>query len=200
VTSDNDLQHLAPGFSAPVVESQQNFRIILNAMAHPGKIFPVVSSLKVPPPLNAVSAVICLTLLDFDTTLWADVHREQRVLRWFKFHCGCPITTEPYVADFALITDPTRMPLLNHFRIGEEESPEHSATLIIQAKGLTSIGGKRFIGPGIETYATLNVQGIPEEFWKQRHELSSLYPLGIDIIFTCDALVAALPRTAKMDV
>jgi len=115
-----DLSKLTPGFSDPVQGSQQTFRAVLDAMAHPGRIVSIYKSLSPPRPINLASAAVCMTLIDFDTTLWADLKPGSKGVDWLRFHCGCPISSDPSKAVFALITRNNGMPTLNKFNTGNE--------------------------------------------------------------------------------
>ena len=194
-----DLNPLTPGFLSPVPDAQRTFRTLLEAMAHPGRILPVCEPLQAPVPLSVGAAAVCLTLLDFETSLWADSIVTQPVLDWLRFHCGCTIAAEPSSADFALIADPGQIPALGVFQAGEDEYPELSATLIVQVEGLSEQGGKRLSGPGIQDFTLLNVEGLPERFWEERQAQCSIYPLGVDIIFASGRMIAALPRTTSTE-
>ena len=150
-------------------------------------------------PLNLASAAVCLTLLDFETTLWTDLKSNAKGIGWLRFHCGCSIVTDPSKAVFALITRSDTMPTLNKFKTGNDESPESSTTLIIQTRGLSSSDGKRLTGPGIETFSTLKVEGLTKRFWQDRQSQCDMFPLAVDIVFTWENRLAALPRTTKKE-
>jgi alpha-D-ribose 1-methylphosphonate 5-triphosphate synthase subunit PhnH len=199
MVSSIDLKRLTPGFSDPVQGSQQTFRAILDAMAHPGRIVTMDNSLLPPAPLNLASAAVCLTLLDYETTLWTDLKSHTKGTGWLRFHCGCSIVTDPLEAVFALITRNDTMSPVNKFNTGNDESPESSTTLIIQTRGLSSSDGKRLTGPGIETFSTLNVEGLTKRFWQARQSQFDMFPLGVDIVFTWKNKLAALPRTVKVE-
>ena len=196
---DIDLHPLAPGFLSPTLDAQRTFRTILEAMAHPGRILPVCEPLQPPGPLSIGAAALCLTLLDFETSLWADSAVTRPALDWLRFHCGCKIAAQPWAADFALIASPGQIPSLVLFPAGEDEYPERSATLIVQVDGLSPQGGKRLSGPGIRDFTHLNAEGLPESFWEERQSQSSLYPLGVDILFVSGRTIAALPRATATD-
>jgi alpha-D-ribose 1-methylphosphonate 5-triphosphate synthase subunit PhnH len=199
MVSPIDLNRLTPGFSDPVQGSQQTFRAVLDAMAHPGRIVTTDNTLSPPRPLNLASAAVCLTLLDFETTLWTDLKSDAKGTGWLSFHCGCSIVRDLSEAVFALITHSDAMPTLNKCKTGNDESPEFSTTLIIQAGGLSSTDGVRLTGPGIKTFSTLKVENLTKRFWQDRQSQFDMFPLGVDIIFTYENTLAALPRTTKVE-
>ncbi len=199
MVSPIDLNRLTPGFSDPVQGSQQTSRAILDAMAHPGRIVATNNVLSPPRPLNPASAAVCLTLLDFETTLWIDLKSNAKGNGWLRFHCGCSTVQNPSEAVFALITRSDTMPALNKFKTGDDENPESSTTLIIQTGGLSSTDDIRLTGPGIEDFSTLKIEGLTKRFWQDRQSQFDMFPLGVDIIFTCENRLAALPRTTKVE-
>ena len=102
------------------------------------------------------------------------------------------------MAHFALITQPASMPLLDDFKIGEDEHPETAATLIIQVQGFNDPNVKFLGGPGIKSATPFAPAGVPKYFWEQWQLQAALFPLGVDIFFTCNDILAALPRTTQL--
>lgn len=196
---DIDTEPLTPGFISPTRDAQRTFRTILEAIAHPGRILKIDEPLQPPDSLSIGSAAVCLTLLDFETRLWTDSGIAQTTLDWLRFHCGCRTADKPSDADFALIANAGEIPSLELFPAGEDEYPERSATMIIQVDRLSPRGGRRIFGPGIRDFTQLDVEGLPERFWEERLAQSSIYPLGVDIIFVSGRMIAALPRTSRIE-
>jgi alpha-D-ribose 1-methylphosphonate 5-triphosphate synthase subunit PhnH len=184
---------------SPTRDAQRTFRTILNAMAHPGLIFKIHEPLQPPHSLSIGSAAVCLTLLDFETRLWADSGIDRTTRDWLRFHCGCRTAENPSDADFALIANAGEIPSLQLFPPGEDEYPERSATLIIQVDRLSPRGGRRIFGPGIRDFTEIEVEGLPARFWEERLKQSSIYPLGVDIIFVSGRMIAGLPRTSGIE-
>src|SRR3546814_8455275 len=82
---------IRPGFADPGIASQRVFRVVLDAMARPGRIAEVTDELHPPAPLAAAAAALCLALADHDTPVWlAPRLATPAVVAFLRFHCGCP--------------------------------------------------------------------------------------------------------------
>jgi alpha-D-ribose 1-methylphosphonate 5-triphosphate synthase subunit PhnH len=198
MNSEMGLNELPAGFKDPVSGPQQTFRAILQAMASPGQPIKLNSKLQIPDLLNTASAAACLTLLDDETPLWTDLSWNSSAVNWFQLHCGCSVVTEPCMAHFALITQPAIMPPLDRFKIGDNLHPESAATLIVQVEKFNDHPSKILSGPGIKTTVHFAPAGIEPEFWEQWQQQAALFPLGVDVFFTCNEFLAALPRTTNV--
>jgi alpha-D-ribose 1-methylphosphonate 5-triphosphate synthase subunit PhnH len=192
---------LLPGFGEPVRDSTATFRAVLDAMSSPGRVVSLGATAPAPAGLSPATVAVCLTLLDFETPLWLpDGLRGGDAERHLRFHCGCPVVDTPVAARFAVIAEPAEMPPLDAFHAGDDQFPERSATLIVQAGGLRAgEAGWRLTGPGIRSEARLAVEGLPPGFGDALRANTALYPLGRDFIFTCCDKVAALPRTTQVE-
>tara|TARA_Y100000588_G_scaffold388645_1_gene489330 strand:- start:147 stop:773 length:627 start_codon:yes stop_codon:yes gene_type:complete len=180
-------------FENPINESQNTFRHILKAMSEPGVIRNPESKLSVPSPLYLATAAVGLTLLDFQTQVWVDIPHDHDVIKYLKFHTGMKLTENPYEADFALVFSIPRQ--LDSFNLGSDSYPDASATLIIQTKTISTNGNLILTGPGIKSSRNLGLPEIPSAFWSQRVELQKLFPRGLDLIFTTNHKLVAIPRT-----
>lgn len=204
----NELMNATPnatpmaGFSEPVHDAQRVFRHVLDAMAHPGKIVAIDGLPDAPAPLNKVSAAICLSLVDFETPLWTDtvLAESGQALAHLKFHCGCPITSDPKAARTAVISTAENLKNLERYHIGTDERPDLSTTVIVQAEGLSAEQGARLTGPGIATYTRLDVLGAGEAFWSAIKANTLLFPRGVDVMVTTDDAVVCLPRTTQVEI
>src|SRR5690606_37837176 len=85
---------IAPGFANPVFDSQRIFRGLLEAMSYPGRIVDTGSLASAPAPLSPAAAATCLALADYETPVWLDPAAHP-VRDWLRFHCGCPIVSDP---------------------------------------------------------------------------------------------------------
>lgn len=188
------------GFSSETTDTQVVFRKLLEAMAHPGSIQRLDLELEYPDNLHAASAGILLTLLDFETTLWSDLENASNEIQWIKFHTGAPYVHMKNQASFALVTDYDNLKDPELFNQGTIESPDHSATVIIQTRGIDHDGRIRLTGPGIETETYLRLKGIRELFLTRRSRMNRNYPLGIDMIFSDANHFVSIPRTTRMEI
>ena len=189
------------GFDDPVQGSQRVFRQVLDAMSHPGKIVRIQDLDDAPQPLNKSTAAICLSLVDFETPLWADseIASNGEAMNYLRFHCGCPVTQDPMEARTALISDAEPLAGFNRFNPGTDERPEMSTTLIVQVNALTQDGGLTLSGPGIETTRTLGVDGVSSAFWDAVCANNALFPRGVDLILSADEHIVCLPRTTQVE-
>jgi alpha-D-ribose 1-methylphosphonate 5-triphosphate synthase subunit PhnH len=183
---------LSPGFADPVANAQSCFRAVLDAMARPGRVHGV-RGVSAPPPLCDAAAAVLLTLADHETPLWLDPAASS-ARPWIVFHTGAPVVPQAQ-ATFAMalsLPDPHDLP------DGTDETPETSATVILQVASLAI--GRRFLlqGPGLRDPKFLPIDGMPADFvtiWQRNH---ALYPRGIDLILCAGDQLAALPRSVTI--
>jgi alpha-D-ribose 1-methylphosphonate 5-triphosphate synthase subunit PhnH len=187
-------KHLEYGFDDPASDSQQTFRAIVAAMDCPGRLATVHEKPYAPDVFHSASAAACLTFLEYETPVWTDIEFRSSAISWLQIACGSSVVTEPSMAHFALITNPETMPALDDFRIGSNQSLEYATTIIVQVDDILPTAGKHHFNIFIDNAIQLELKGIPDKFWYQWRQLSILDPLGIDIFFTCDDVLMALPK------
>lgn len=194
-----DLGDVGAGFADPVGDAQRCFRLILDAMAHPGRVLELPAGVQAAESgLPDAAAALALTLLDFETPVWLDALC-QRAAGYLRFHCGAPIVPEPAAARFAFAADLSVVPPLGSFDLGDIGFPDRSTTLILVVPDLAAGTGLTLHGPGLQDSARLRIGGIDAGFWRARAELAPLFPLGIDLVFVCGRRLAALPRTTIVE-
>lgn len=193
------MTDLAPGLADPAHDAQRLFRAVLEGFSHPGRIV----ALPQPPagvgPLSAAATAFVLTLVDRDTPLWlAPAFAMDAVRDFVRFHTGAPIVAREAEALFAVLT-PDRAAMLDGFAIGTDPYPDRSATLVVEVPSL-STGPERFLrGPGIQSRATAHVAGLPDSFWSAWKANSALFPCGVDVVFTAESELLALPRSITVE-
>jgi len=187
------------GLADPVLGSQRIFRAVLDAMSHPGRVVSVEPPSETPEPLRRATASVCLALADVETPLWLDAAaRHPAVIDYLRFHCGCPVTSEPRAARFGVIADPGRMPTLEAFDAGSDEYPDRSATVIIQVESFAEGSGRRLAGPGIADEALIEARGLPDRFWEAVRANRALFPRGVDLILAAQDAIVGLPRSTRV--
>jgi alpha-D-ribose 1-methylphosphonate 5-triphosphate synthase subunit PhnH len=193
------LPSIQPGFTDAVAGSQAVFRIAMNAMARPGQRLPIATDLVPPRPLTAATAALLLTLCDFETAVWLDppLAAGAGVPEYVRFHTGARLTASPAEAAYAVITDTSRIPPLAAFAQGTPDYPDRSTTVIVQV-GSLSASGWRLEGPGILGHATFSASPLPGDFPQQMRANRTRFPCGVDIFFTTDTEIAALPRSTRL--
>ncbi|MCU0567995.1 MAG: phosphonate C-P lyase system protein PhnH [Oculatellaceae cyanobacterium Prado106] len=187
------------GFPDPVHDAQVTFRSLLNALAHPGQVFPISPALEPPPGMTVACAAACLTLMDMDTQVWVQTGGDRAVLDWLRFHTGCRITTQPQGADFALVWDGMQVPDLAGFRWGTDEYPEQSTTLLVQVAGWDQGVEVQLRGAGILEKRAI-APPLSSQFWHHWQQMTPQYPLGVDVFLLAQTTVMGLPRTSVAEV
>ncbi|NJO36484.1 MAG: phosphonate C-P lyase system protein PhnH [Rhizobiales bacterium] len=192
---------LTPGFADLPLQAQSVFRLVLDAMACPGRIKTLGDDAPTAPaPLADATFAVALTLLDFETPIWLDQRLSTPgVLAGLRFHCGCPIVYQPEEAAFALIGDAAHMPPLAAFNRGTPDYPDRAATLLIQTEGLVQGEGWTLSGPGVRNRARLRVLGLSRDMLGQLLENRARFPNGVDLIFAHGRQLACLPRTTELE-
>lgn len=184
------------GFNDPVHGSQQGFRAIMEAMARPGTL-QTPDGVTAPPPLNPVSALVALTLLDQDTSVWLDsgCHEQADVADWLSFHTGARITQNMATADFCILSNPKGVNVLADMALGSEEYPDRSATAIMQVTGFEANPDWVCEGPGIKGQIDFQPTGVDDSFLPVWSQNRAAFPRGVDLILASPTQLAALPRT-----
>lgn len=188
------------GFSDAVLNSQEVFRALMDAMANPGRVFPVRDLVNAPAPLTPVMAAIAATLFDHDATVWCDkpISGAQNAVGWLKFHTGLELTSNPSDAQFALVHDVDTMPSFEAFAKGTLEYPDRSTTIILQVDGFDGAEVLSLEGPGIEHTTAFPPNRLPKVFIDQWTANRRFFPRGIDLVFAGKGALAALPRTTRV--
>lgn len=190
---------IEPGLPDPVRDSQTVFRLVLDAMAHPGRVLTLPPLSEARNGLAPASAMICLTLVDHETPLWLDESlATPDVIAHLAFHTGAPLAETALLASVAVLDGPSTS--LARFRTGSDAYPEDGATVIIQVPGLSSAGPLTLSGPGVDGEIPFGVEGLPDSFWREREAVNSGFPRGVDIILCSEHRIAALPRTTCVTV
>ena len=192
----NTAPTLAAALVDPVVESQQAFRAVLDALARPGQIRTIGPALA-QVPLGGAMARLLLSLCDDETPVhWQ--HAGNALPQWLRFHTGAPAAKPSEAVGFAVVTDLAQPLVLADFAQGSAESPEGSTTLLIEVSHLLLGPLTVWTGPGIQQTELVGLQGLPAGFWPQWQSNHAGFPQGVDIIFTCGEQALGLPRSTRV--
>lgn len=186
-------------FSNATIDSAHAFRVIMEAMARPGRAVEMPQLAAPPSPFLASTAAVTLTLCDYQTPVWLSPgFRNDAVARYIRFHTGAPVIEDAGAAQFAFLAIEDAMPPLRDFAQGTHEFPDRSATLIIQSPSFHGGPVVELSGPGLNAVAAFRVEGLDHAFWHAMAENNGRFPIGIDVIFTGPGSVAALPRSTSI--
>lgn len=127
---ERDAQ-LLRGFDHPVDDAQEAFRVLLNAMATPGRVMDLAGPKECPEGLSGPAAAVLLSLTDFSTALWIDPCLPYRDIEsYVGFHAGARTTLDPAKSGFALIARNADEIDLGRFQSGTPEYPDRSTTMM----------------------------------------------------------------------
>lgn len=191
---------LASGFDRPVHDAQGCFRAVMRAMARPGLVTPLATSLAPPAPLTPDLAAIALTLADAEAPLWLDaaLAASDDVRAFLRFHTGARIVDGPREAALALVADAARPPDLDAFAQGTDAYPDRSTTVVVAVDALVEGEGLRLQGPGVNGVARLSIVPALPGLTERLRANAASFPRGIDLVFAAPGRVAALPRSSRL--
>jgi len=199
------LDALAPGFANPVDDTQNVFRTLLDALARPGTIrtidttLPAAADANDPSRAGLAAFASLLTLADYVTPVWL-AQPDAALAAALRFHADAPLAASAADASFAYVHDAAALPPLDAFAAGTPESPENAATVFVRVDALSGGAPLTLSGPGIDGTGSIAPVGLPERFWSERAELASQFPCGIDFYLVCGASLVGLPRTTHVEV
>ena len=195
-----DLQNIVAGFDHEAFGSQAVFRVALDALSHPGRVFDMPLETALPRQGHGAAAAMLLGLLDADTTLWLSPSlASSDAPVWLRFHTGCQIVADAAEAQFVWVAQGDDMPQLSKLQLGSDAYPDQSATCVLEVDNLHSDPGAwRLQGPGIPTERSLRVRGIAPEFTLQWADNHASFPRGVDVYLCTATQIAGLPRTTRI--
>ncbi|MFM9837809.1 MAG: phosphonate C-P lyase system protein PhnH [Cyclobacteriaceae bacterium] len=184
-----------------VFDAQEQFRIIMDAMARPGKIHRLPQLDILPPEgLNKVSALVGFGLLNADVSFACSDFNENEIESYLSVNTGAyPSSIE--LADYVFFTGNEDASVLQKVKMGTLSYPEQSATLILSITSISEMeteGVLKIIlkGPGIENTNTVFVTGVNDKLLNEIKIINQEFPLGVDLILTdIDNQLICIPRS-----
>lgn len=184
------------GFADPVFASQTAFRAVLAALSEPGTIHALDAGIEAPEGIHPASAVILLTLVDYETPVWLDeAERAGAAGDWLRFHAAAPLAAHPVEAGFAVISGEDTSPKLADFFVGDDLFPDRSTTILVECAALEGGEPATLSGPGIPDTRSVAPKGLRPGFWAEVAANNALYPLGVDMLLVAGNRVMGLPRS-----
>jgi alpha-D-ribose 1-methylphosphonate 5-triphosphate synthase subunit PhnH len=183
----------------PVFDAQKHYRLLLDAMARPGKINTLPHmSLTPPPGLSATAALIGFALLDADVSFCIE-DEDPTMTRYLAVNTSAR-PRETQQADFVFAGGLASPELVTRMKKGTLSYPDDGATLILDVESLGVDGQPiTLTGPGVAGERTLQVNGLNTALLTALQECNTEFPLGIDLILTDpDFHIACIPRSSKI--
>ncbi|MGL6063554.1 MAG: phosphonate C-P lyase system protein PhnH [Fusobacteriaceae bacterium] len=188
-----------------VHDIQKNYRKILDSMSKPGKINELadnIKNLEVHSSLSKEIMTLAYTLLNIDSNFYSENKEEEKYIQLHTFARGESVEKSEFI--FIDIRNEEVDKVLNIMQRaskGTLEAPHEGATLILHVEEIIKSQGLVLSGPGIKDKSDIFVVGLDEKILKNRAEINSEFPLGVDFILIDNSgKIICLPRTTKIEV
>ena len=210
----------------PVFDAQEHYRLLLDAMARPGKINTLprlilsvpaggthpdaaafsdaAASGPAPQPrsgtLTDAAALVGFALLNADVRFFVDGAGSDAATRYLLVNTsGRPASLEE--ADFVFASGLASAALVEAMKKGSLPYPEEGATLVLSVAALSAEASSGLAltlqGPGINGKKTFFVRGLSARLLEALQQSNVEFPLGVDLILTDgDGHVACIPRSS----
>jgi len=185
--------------SSTYLATQQTFRILLQAMSHPGRTYALPGE-----GCKSGWQMVLQTLLDPEVSFAVLGNDQPRWEREIRQLTRCP-ASELAQADFILVPEGDSQGEVLKVRRGTLEYPDTGSTVIYLVESLKDPGGGEpelvLRGPGIPDEIAPVIQGLNKHEFEYLQEINREFPLGIDGIFI-DRVnrLMCLPRSTKIEV
>ncbi len=178
-----------PVYTSEEARIRQTFLALIWSLSYPGRVYEL--------PAGGMDAFYAIadTVLDLETSYYSPHNTLGEYLAGTGARALAPDSAAYH---FYPVLDEMTVAAVASASTGTLTYPDQSASLIVSCQ--FGSGHSLWLqGPGIPPTAqqTLQVTGIPLEFWQLRAR-ANRYPLGWDIYLVADARVIGLPRTTQM--
>ena len=193
-----------------VMDSQHVFRVLLDSMSRPGKVYELNSKQYrgTPEGLNPFTLSVLKTLLDHRVTFsLGGMFAPPEWISYLRINTGSS-WAEQELADYVVFEAQNYTDGFTRLKKGSLEFPERSATALLSVTELhNAADGESFFialtlrGPGVKDTTTVHVRGLDRRYIDALALMNVFYPLGIDVILFDDVgRVTSIPRTSKVEV
>jgi alpha-D-ribose 1-methylphosphonate 5-triphosphate synthase subunit PhnH len=188
---------------------QRAFRALLQAMSHPGRIYPLSGDTDkdIAPMGDAGLMLVLRTLLDHEvrfSVLGKETGSlEKAVARLTGGRCAAVAD-----ADFVIVPGGKSRGAIKKARRGTLEYPDAGATAIYAVQSLGEGGAGAGVseaaavlkGPGVKGEIAVAIVGTNPEELADIKEMTNDFPLGIDCVFVDEAgMVLCIPRSTRIE-
>jgi alpha-D-ribose 1-methylphosphonate 5-triphosphate synthase subunit PhnH len=187
-----------------VFDAQQDFRVLLEAMARPGKICRLEGAAVDPPAgLHRTTSLAAFALLNGDTRFYVCNDVDGQMGTYLRENTGAEMTTMEK-ADYVFCSGDYDMNCISQFKRGTLQEPEDSATVFIDLEDIAESGGVGDVrivlqGPGVETEKVLFLRKVQASLFWSVSEINDEFPIGIDLFLTdAGGRVIAIPRSCHV--
>jgi alpha-D-ribose 1-methylphosphonate 5-triphosphate synthase subunit PhnH len=187
----------------PVFDAQQHYRLLLDAMARPGKINVLPRLVLEPPPgLSAAAALVGFALLDADVSFCAE-DGNAGIVRYLVTNTAARPAGIAN-ADFVFAGGQASPVLISTMKKGSLAYPDEGATLILDVEALGADGAGLPVtlsGPGVAGSTTFFVMGLNASLLDTLQECNAEFPIGIDLILAdADLRIVCIPRSNRVTI
>jgi alpha-D-ribose 1-methylphosphonate 5-triphosphate synthase subunit PhnH len=178
------------------VESHNSFRVLLQSMSRPGKVF----NLPTPPVDDHDSLVDVLKAILDPQVSYCLLEEDQRLEEQVQFQTGARLTT-PEQADFLIASAGCSHGKLSLAKRGRLEFPNEGATIVYVVERLSeeSADGVELTGPGIKDKTRIKIEGLAAGELKELKHVNREFPLGVDSIYLDrSGRLTSIPRSTKI--
>ncbi len=184
--------------SADIHQGHAAFRQILQAMSHPGAIFPMTDLEPITDKHASLLHMLgCLMDNEVTFTVIGDVAGSLSTA--ITRNIGST-RADIGVSDFIIATCGTTDGQLIHIKRGTLEYPDQGATLVYLVEEINEDGGSAELsGPGIKGSRSPRFTGLASAELAALREVNAEYPLGVDAIFLdATGKMACIPRSTRI--
>lgn len=180
--------------SIGIIRDHLTFRVILQGMSHPGKVYSLPDFSGKEPA--AVELLRCLMDNEASFAVIGDPELESALAD----HTGSrPVS--PEYADFIIVCRGAACNLAGCKR-GSLEYPDSGATILYLVRELSEGSGEIILsGSGVAGTVSLGITGFPLSELDRLREVNSAFPLGVDAVFLDQrGRIACIPRSSRIGV
>ena len=181
--------------SSRIVREHLTFRVLLQAMSHPGRVYPLPDF-----PQDWPTAVGFLGSV-MDNEVGFAVIGDLELEKSIGAYTGSR-RVAPEDADYLVIGNGFGSEKLTQVKRGSLEYPDTGATILYLVEEVREGNGDIVLsGPGVDGTASLQIKGLPIAELHRLRQVNSEFPLGVDAVFLDEhKRIACIPRSSRIGV